>query len=156
MNGFNNRGAVLLLALAVLALLSLLGTALIFMTRQEAKSTRLWVENTRAQFVAESGIEVAMAKIKNFPGSLLELDKAIGYESKYSDSGEERMEWLKMPSFATLDTDKDGILDISGVVSETYTENGDTYKLRIKSTAGLLNINDSNSPINYDSDPYED
>ena len=126
------------------------------MTREEQRATRLWVEKTRADLVAESGIEYAMAKIKNFQGGLAELSGAISYESKYKNDPLPRMEHLKIPSFATVDTNDDGINDVSGVVSETYTEHGDRYKLRIRSNSSLLNINDTNSPINYDSDPWED
>jgi len=153
---FYSQGAVLILALAVLALLSLMGTALIFMTREALRQTMVWVDQGRADLVAESGIEYAMAKIKHFKGGLVELNQAIAYESKYPQFRETRMEHLKRPSFAQVDTDGDGIKDVSGVVSETYSQRGDIYKLRINSSAALLNINDSNSPINYDSDPWED
>ena len=82
----SQKGSILLLTLGVLAVLSLLGSALIFMSKNEQNNARSYMNQTRAQLVAESGIETAVAKLTSFDKGLLWVADEIKPYPNYSTS----------------------------------------------------------------------
>ncbi|MFC1587446.1 hypothetical protein ACFL54_03965, partial [Planctomycetota bacterium] len=153
-----NRGIVLLMVVGVLALLSVLAVTFVSMTRLERSISRNYVAHTRAVLCAESGIDYAIARINGFQGGVLRADsennemELMRYEE---DPGKPGLEFAVKPSFNVINPDGSQD-DISGVVSSTYLENSDVFKLHVQDESGKLNINDSNGKWNMDTDPDPD
>lgn len=137
-------GIVLLLTLAVLAMLSVLCIAFVSMARLERGIARNYVARSTAQFVAESGVEKAMAVISSWRGSDTELLAAM---AATPDDPDLPLLQLPGPSFRveTLPA-LPGAVAASGFVgSGSFVPNGDFYKLRVRNNSGKLYLNDTNS-----------
>ncbi|MFC1587218.1 hypothetical protein ACFL54_02810 [Planctomycetota bacterium] len=143
-------GIVLLLVLGVLALLSVLAITFVSMTRLEKSISRNYVDRTRAILTAESGLEYAVARLKDYhsvptPQQL----EALRYEENAGNPG---LQFATKPSFNQPAPHG----SISGIVASSYRQDGDVFKLAVTDESGKLNINDSNGKWNIDTDPHAD
>ena len=151
-----DKGSALLICLGVLAILSLLATALVFMSKESLVTAFQYVDKTRAKMTAESGVETAIAKLISFEGDSQQLKAQIETTPTLSTIPSVPVKDLQESSFGTIDSTGNGFNDIAGLVSQTYHQHGESFKLRVESVQHKLNINDTNTPINYDDDPYHD
>jgi len=135
------NGIVLILVLGILGLMSLMAVSFVSMTNLEKSISRNYVDKVRVQMVAESGMEAVISAIKNLEGGVLtasEMNAFIYYPQSNTPP------LLKEATTPSLDlsngTTGDGI---SGIVSSTYSLNGDFYKLKIEDESGKFNLNSS-------------
>ncbi|MFC1587660.1 PilX N-terminal domain-containing pilus assembly protein [Planctomycetota bacterium] len=135
------QGIVLIVVLGVLALMSVLAITFVKMTQLERTISQNYVDQTRAMLLAESGIEYAVARLSQFQGGVLrpeEMD-ALGCEED-------------KPAFHLPSPNE----KYSGIVSSTYTNGGDKFKLKVEDESGKLNLNDTDGLWNLDTDPDPD
>lgn len=132
-------GVILLFVLGVLALLSVLALSFMSMSNMERSIAQNYIDHTRAQLASESGVEKALAFLKEYHGV---LDPVRVQDILYNPADPAAsLRQATLPSCA-IDVDGDGSLDdASGVVGGSYCENGDIYRLRIQDQSALLNVN---------------
>ncbi|MFC1587631.1 hypothetical protein ACFL54_04910 [Planctomycetota bacterium] len=150
-SNIQNRGMVLLVVLGVLALMSVLAITFVQMTRLEKAISQNYVDHTRAVLVAESGVEYAIARIRQFQGGALRPDEieALQYQENPAQPG---LEFALKPSFQLQSPDD----KFSGIVSSTYGRASDAFKLKVVDESGKLNLNDTDGAWNPDTDPNPD
>lgn len=134
------RGMALLIVLAILGLLSILAISFVQMARLERSISRNYVDRTRAILAAESGIEYALSRVRNFHGGALRPDELADLrfnEGKVSFS---------LPGDASM----------SGYLGESSAPSEVGFRLRVQDESGKLNLNDSNGTWNIDTDALPD
>lgn len=141
------RGIALLFSLAVLGVLSILTLAFVKMSQLERNISRQYLDKTRAMITAESGVESAMAHIRTWRGrSVLEFQESLDYNPSNPAVDVFYAEDPSLESAIAPPVGFPGGAAASGYVGNgTYVANGDFYKLKIRDTSGLLNLNDSNA-----------
>lgn len=141
-------GAVLLIVLGILAIMSVMTLSFMKMAQLERNISNNYVNRTRAILAAESGVEYAIARLRGFSGGVLSPDEILSIQFNPDDPNLPLSDPDCVPSFAT-DVDFDGTIDAwSGSVGGTYFETGDRFKLKVQSESGKLNLNDSNELMN--------
>lgn len=148
--GHRARGVVLLMVLGVLALLSLLATAFVSLARLERQVSRNYVDRTQALLTAESGVELALARIQRECLGVMSPE-LTEWMQVLENPGAPGLLHAQKVSFNTADAP-----DRSGVTGSTRADDGDFYKLQVDDLSGRLNINDSNGAWNIDTDPEPD
>ncbi len=135
------RGAVVLVALAVLALLSVLAISFASVMRLERSASANHVEGSRAQLVALAGLHRALAELHatEFLDPVPSLDKPWVYKN---DDGTDfgigiPLEDAVNPSFRQ---GADQFGSYSGIVGASFITDGDRYKLRVVDKAGQLDL----------------
>ncbi|MFC1586998.1 hypothetical protein ACFL54_01700 [Planctomycetota bacterium] len=147
-----DQGIVLLVVLGVLALLSVLAITFVQMTRLEKSIAQNYVAGTRAMLAAESGAEYAISRLRGFEGGVIRPQEwaAMCYEEDPARPG---LEFALKPSF-NMPAPQEWY---SGIVSSTFVDNGDVYKLKVEDESSKINLNDTNGKWNLDTDPdYDD
>ncbi|MFC1587734.1 hypothetical protein ACFL54_05435 [Planctomycetota bacterium] len=148
----NASGIVLIVVVGVLALLSVLAITFVIMTRLELSISQNYVDQTRANLTAESGIEYAIARIMEFRGGVLTPNEQNYLEYKPTP-GNNRLENAVKASFQVADQS----FPVSGFISTgTYKPGGDYFILKVEDESGKLNLNDSDAQWNRDDDPDPD
>ncbi|MFC1587115.1 PilX N-terminal domain-containing pilus assembly protein [Planctomycetota bacterium] len=146
-------GIVLVVVLGVLALLSVLAITFVRLTQLERSVSQNYVDRTRALLTAESGIDYALARIRNFHGPL--SGKELAEMSYKDDPSKPGLKYATKVSFPLVPLQA-WPNNFSGIVGSSYRNNGDVFKLRVQDESGKLNINDTNGKWNIDTDPYKD
>lgn len=137
--GFSRRrGLVLLFVLGALALLSVLGVALVSYATLERNISRTYIDRTRAILAAESGLEAAVARLK----TLAPAD--LSWMTYNPDDPNAPLSKATQPSFALARVSPTTGRPVSGVIGDTYSPGGDYYLLKVRDESGKLNLNDSN------------
>lgn len=138
MNNRNRRGIVLLFVLGLLALMSVLAMSFVSMSRLERSISRNYVDRTHALLAAESGVEYALARLR-------EMDGIVDPEDL------EAMKWdATTASFAmTSDPAWSGGVDASNAGNARF-------RLRVDDDSGKINLNDTDGSWNMDHDPIPD
>lgn len=158
-NERRDRGAVLLIALAILALLSLFATAFVRLVNFEKRASANYTDAVRARLLAKAGIEHAAVMVRDLadkrhyskpgdrwefgfdvdPGVLagLEMHPDLQTTSAPSFPLDYAKQIKPRGDFTFLGRD----LVVSGVVGETYSNGLDVYKLKVIDTASQLNLN---------------
>jgi len=164
------RGAVLIVVLGVLAVLSLLATTFATLQATERSVARNYLDTVRAKLLAQSGIQDAEARLAEyFPAHYFDgIKQGVHRPWKFwgrdktetvEPPAQERLEEAVNPSFAV---EKEAVQDptdpqveprtvridgkergASGFVSSgTYALNGDHYVLKVSDLSGRLYVND--------------
>lgn len=143
------RGVVLLLALGVLALLSVLAITFVRLAHLERSVSRNYVDRTRAVLAAESGVKYAMARLYSFTGSDDDYEDAKFIPA---DDGDPRLDRARKASFQMTNHAE----PVSGIVSSSYVPDGDRYILRVEDESAKINLNDTDGYWNWDDDSEAD
>ena len=133
----NRQGIILLLVLAVLSLVSILGLTFVSMARLERAISLNYVDRTRAVLAAESGVEYAIARIREFRGGALTPAEMAALEYESGNLSLPLSE-ANRPSFVLPGK------TYSGVVGSTYAPDADRFKLRVVDLGTRINLNDAN------------
>ncbi|MFC1588018.1 hypothetical protein ACFL54_06900 [Planctomycetota bacterium] len=141
----DNPGMVLLTVLSFLALMALVVTSAMTLIRLERIISRNYLDLCRAKMGAESGIEKAIAKIKAFPAGVIPA-KTLQAMTLVPGEAATGLAFSDWPSFAVADQVPSG-RRVSGVLSSSYSNNGDYYILQVEDATGKLNLNDPDEPF---------
>jgi hypothetical protein len=130
MPGRLGRGSMLVVAMGVLALLSVMAVTFATVVRLEMASSTNYVNGIKAKFVAESGISYATVELRR-------IASARGYTD---NSDAERERWIRE------DLIGQAIEDVTrgayeGLLAGTYIEAGDRYRVKIIDCASQINLN---------------
>jgi len=151
------RGATLLIAVAILTLLSVFAIAFVRIVRFERKASANYTDGVRARMLARAGIERAVAELQRLAGNRHYSWPAEDNWAYSADSGADTPADLATagarldlhstlnPSFAMTDPEGRELygspLVYSGVLGESYEDAVDVYKLKILDTARMVNLN---------------
>lgn len=157
------RGAVLLISIAILVLLSLFATAFARLVNFERRAATNYTDSVRARLLAKAGIENALVQLRDVVDDHHYLGRtgrwAYGLRAPKNDLGQLKALGLTLdlttttrPSFAL--TYKDNIKDrfgdfkylgddliVSGVIGRSYANGLDVFKLKVIDAASQLNLN---------------
>lgn len=164
------RGAVLIVVLAVLAVLSLLGTSFVVLQSLERSVSRNYVDEVRAKMAARSGVSAAVSSLEVSPFSPTLKYWGNDYnENGQVDPGESvdgaasletvGLEWATHPSMAVRPDGQAGArpsqiavkgadgkvrkIGYSGAHTGTsYPDGMDIYQVRISDLSGRIYVND--------------
>ncbi len=159
-----NRGAVLIVVLGVLMLLSLLAATFAQVSILDRRVSRNYLDGVRAELIARSGVEAATADIMAAAQRGLLNDPALVYwGSNATESGTPdvatKLELAKNPSFAWEDQPTQNPSDaivaplmvnidgtdvgFSGLMATgTYAPNADIFRLRVADANSMIHVND--------------
>lgn len=139
----DRRGSVLLVALGILAVLSVFAVSFASILRLEARAALNVSDATRARLVADAGVDRAL-----FLLTASELrDPITSFHAAWTYRGQDGSGWglglpledAKNPSFRAGVTPEG--LAHSGIVSGSYREGGDHFVLRVTSANSRLSLN---------------
>ena len=130
MPGRLSRGSMLVVAMGVLALLSVMAVTFTTVVRLEMASSTNYVNGIKAKFVAESGISYATVELRR-------IASARGYTD---NSDAERERWIRedLIGLAIEDVTKGAY---EGMLAGTYIEGGDRYRVKVIDCASQINLN---------------
>lgn len=160
-----SRGVVLIFSLSVLALMSFLSIVFIILARTASSATKVSLDYLNAIFLAESGMESAIANLEEYfcsnpvpsyydPWVYHGEDLNLNYELDETQPNEDintnkkldinscPIELSLLPSFPNYVFEIDGVTTIvSGVLSSAQAGLLNVYKLKIVDTSSLICIN---------------
>ena len=152
----DRRGLVLVAAVGVLGVISLMGLAFATVMRLEAHAARNYTNAVRAEFVARSGIEDAISRLR--------VMARMGTEQPYDEDGkvaawytwrgtegnggwkvsfpaDRATNWIDDDNKGGIDDEEPAELSYADWVSGTFVDGGDNYTLRIQDAASKINVN---------------
>lgn len=163
------KGAILVIILGILMLLTLLATAFSTVSMTERSIARNYTDLVRAKLCSQSGIDHALALLPQVIASDPFLEGAVPLSRSWIYYGNELdeskppqpavpLEVARNPSFAYEDEPIQNPADpntrpiqilvhgkpvgFSGITGGTYGRNGDVYTLKIQDLSGRLYVND--------------
>jgi hypothetical protein len=132
MNWKVRRGSTLVLALGVLALLSIMAVTFTTLVRLELASSVNYVNGIKAKFLAESGISYAIA----------ELRRTASARSYTNNSDGAREYWIREDligkEIEEIAREKE---TYEGFLAGTYIAQGDRYRVKVVDCASQINLN---------------
>lgn len=144
------RGATLLVSIAILTLLAVFSIAFVQLVNFERHASTNYVDAVRARMIARAGLQRAVAELQRI-ATLKHYSDPVGDRWGFAyqaPAGPADLNMLSTvaPSFATPDTGSrrifGGPLVYSGALSSTYGPDSlDAYKLKIIDAASQLNLN---------------
>lgn len=151
----SRRGIVLLMVLGILALMSVMAIAFVQVSQLERSISRNYMEQTRALLAAESGIDFARSRLLDYHASVPSIEQIRDMEYIPDPTAPDDLRRCEKVSFQTeVSSGSDrNLSSVLSVVDDTVAEG---VKLRVEDEGAKINLNDSNSLWNLDSDPYGD
>lgn len=169
--GANTRresGAVLLVAIAILGLLSLFAVAFASLVRLERRASQNYTDAVRARLAARAGIQRAISELREYAGKRPYSDrtwyasngsvlnaKADAWGYTYSKPATPLLSTERpdlgttlTPSFRLdpLPADLAGKLVCSGIMGRSYAGGADAFKLKVLDSASQINLNHPDGP----------
>lgn len=130
----DERGSMLIVALGILALLSILAITFVKLMNLEQKATTNYVDMVKARLIAEGGLERTMAQLKLSISAEQFSDPNAAWiyaKGDYSLPLEE----------AVTDRTKAKRASFSGLLGASYSDGKDQYKVKVLDTQTQFNLN---------------
>lgn len=138
--GRRNEGSMLVIALGVLALLSILAVTFVSLMKLELLASKNYVDGVKARLVAEGGLEEAITELKNRNG----LDAVSNPNDDWVYASGRY--WIPLEE-ATTKRDKSDPNDYAnrcsfvGNLGQSYARGKDQYKIQVIDTQAQFNLN---------------
>jgi hypothetical protein len=126
-----SRGSMLVVAMGVLALMSIMAVTFTTLVRLEMASSSNYVNGIKAKFTAESGISYATVELRG-------IASARGYTD---NSNATRERWIIREDLIGQPIEDIVQGTYEGTLGGTYVEGGDRYKVKIIDCASQINLN---------------
>jgi hypothetical protein len=167
----NRKGAILLVAMGILALLTIFAITFANLTSLEKSASRNYVDSVRARMIARAGLERSIAELRKVAETKTYDDARPLNAGNPAESGDP---WIYRQrysgAFASLSTTKQvsfpmsdntyqlqeydalgkpnstpSVFVSSGRLGSSYSNGMDTYRLKILDCASMIYVNDANT-----------